>query len=49
MSHEGSRRQTTETYDRSAPALAEYFKGIGPRTADINLVFDLLIITIRII
>ena len=36
-------RQTTiETYEWAAPELAEYFKNIGPRTEDINLVFDLL-------
>lgn len=27
---------TIETYDRSARALADYFKGIGPRVADIR-------------
>lgn len=30
------KQKTIETYDASAPALAEYFKGIGPRVADIE-------------
>jgi len=33
---------TTKTYDESATALAEYFKGIGPRTLYIDLAFKLI-------
>ncbi len=33
---------TTQTYDDSATALAEYFKGIGPRTIYIDLAFKLI-------
>lgn len=36
------RQATIETYNQSAAELAEYFKGVGPRTEDINLVFDLI-------
>lgn len=32
---------TIETYNRSAPALAEYFKGIGSRVEDIDRAFNL--------
>jgi SAM-dependent methyltransferase len=34
-------QETVETYDRSAEALAEYFRGIGPRTDDIDRAFKL--------
>lgn len=33
--------KTIETYDKSADALAEYFKGVGPRTDDIELALKL--------
>lgn len=33
---------TTNTYDESAEALAEFFKGIGPRTSYIDLAFKLI-------
>jgi SAM-dependent methyltransferase len=33
------RQQTIDTYDQSAEALAEYFRGIGPRVHDIDLAF----------
>jgi SAM-dependent methyltransferase len=36
-----SRRETVDTYNRSAAELAEYFKGIGPRAEDIELAFKL--------
>jgi SAM-dependent methyltransferase len=38
---EDLRKQTVDTYNKSAAALAEYFKGIGPRIADIDLAFEL--------
>jgi len=34
--------ETTKTYDESAEALAEYFKGIGPRVLYIDLAFKLI-------
>lgn len=36
------RQTTVETYDRQAPELAEYFRGIGPRERHIDYVLDLL-------
>lgn len=38
---ENFRQTTIETYDKSAHDLAEYFKGIGARTHDIDLGFEL--------
>lgn len=35
------RTMTVETYDRSARALAEYFRGIGPRTKYIDYALEL--------
>lgn len=35
------RKLTVETYDKSAKELAEYFRGIGPRTNDIQLAIEL--------
>lgn len=35
------RATTVETYNRSAEALAEYFKGIGPRVRDIDKALEL--------
>lgn len=35
------KRKTVETYDASAQALAEYFKGIGPRIEDIERAIEL--------
>jgi SAM-dependent methyltransferase len=34
-------KKTIKTYDDSARAIGEYFSGIGPRVADIDLVFTL--------
>ncbi len=34
--------QTTQTYDNSARALADYFTGIGARTVEVDLVFNLV-------
>ncbi len=36
------RKMTIDTYDRSAKALAQYFKGIGARVLDIDIAFNLL-------
>jgi len=41
MQNERLKQRTIETYDTSADALAEYFKGIGPRVKDINRAFEL--------
>jgi trans-aconitate methyltransferase len=38
---ENLRQATIDTYDLSADALAEYFRGIGPRVKDIDLAFEL--------
>jgi predicted TPR repeat methyltransferase len=38
---ENLRQDTINTYNFSARALAEYFRGIGPRVEDINLAFEL--------
>lgn len=35
------RQQTVDTYNKSAKELAEYFRGIGPRTDDIDLAIRL--------
>lgn len=35
------RQETVNTYNRSAESLAEYFRGIGPRTEDIDIAFRL--------
>lgn len=35
------RQETVDTYNKSAQQLANYFSGIGPRTDDISLSFDL--------
>lgn len=35
------RQQTIDTYDKSAKALADYFRGIGSRTDDIEEAFEL--------
>jgi SAM-dependent methyltransferase len=35
------RKVTVDTYNKSAKELAEYFRGIGPRTDDINKAFEL--------
>ncbi len=39
--HEALMRETVETYDQSAQALSEYFRGIGPRTEHIDKAFEL--------
>jgi SAM-dependent methyltransferase len=39
--HEALMRETVETYNQSAEALSEYFRGIGPRTEHINKAFEL--------
>lgn len=38
---QGDREATLETYNRSAAALAEYFRGIGSRVKDIETAFQL--------
>jgi predicted TPR repeat methyltransferase len=38
---ENLRQATIDTYNQSANALADYFRGIGPRVKDIDLAFEL--------
>lgn len=41
MQNEQLKQRTIDTYNTSAKALAEYFKGIGPRIVDIDRAFKL--------